>query len=154
MAFSFRILMNFPLKKDKSTRNFYYIMGGILIAQTFLILLFDSSAFMLILGLNLLSALLPYIAYKSSKISIQGNQLIAKVYWISKKIDIEKIRYVEFNHSWSYSGSSIKVAISKNNLILHYEKYEELLVGPADELTFINELRKINPEIYTKGEPK
>lgn len=146
--------MNFLLKTDKYTRNVLLVTGTVTLLYTFLILVFDSKSWLTLIPLNLSVFLVHFLAYKTSKITIEENDLIVGVFWIRKRISIDSIRAIEFNKSWSYSGSTIKVAMSKNNLIVHYNKFDEILIGPKDERLFIQELEKRNPEIMTKGEPR
>ncbi|MCT4562250.1 MAG: PH domain-containing protein [Crocinitomicaceae bacterium] len=146
--------MKFQLKTDRSTRNFVAITLGIYLLCISAVLIFDRENYLLLIWITLFSTLFHYLVYKTSKIEINEDMLLGSVMGFKKRIKISDIRYIEYNHSWSYAGSNMKIAISKHNLIVHFGKFDEILLGPADEETFIKELQKINPEIYTKGEPR
>lgn len=80
---------------------------------------------------------------KTTKYSIQGNQLTVKCFWIiNDRIEISKIRKIEKTNSILSSP-----ALSLDRIAIFYNKFDEVYISPKHKLEFVNELLLINPTI-------
>lgn len=113
LLFSF-VLFNIDFKKNSF--GFYFI----LIIQITIIFFFIASAL-------------------TTKFIISDTELICKTFYWKKKIPFNLIRKVE-KQSGLYAGWKINTAYK--SLIVYYNKYDELLISPENELAFIEELTK------------
>lgn len=62
-------------------------------------------------------------------------------------IEIQSIREIQAGKSlWT----GLRVATAMNGLIIKYGKFDEIYISPSSNVQFIEELKKINPEIIVK----
>jgi len=113
LLFSF-ILFNINFETDFF--GFYFI----LIIQITILFFFIGSAF-------------------TTKFIISDTELICKTFYWKKSIPLNLIRKVE-KQTNLFAGWKISTAYK--GVIVHYNKYDELLISPENELGFINELHK------------
>jgi hypothetical protein len=113
LLFSF-ILFNINFETDFF--GFYFI----LIIQIIILFFFIGSAF-------------------TTKFIISDTELICKTFYWKKSIPLNLIRKVE-KQTNLFAGWKISTAYK--GVIVHYNKYDELLISPENELGFINELNK------------
>jgi len=113
LLFSF-VLFNIDFEKDSF--GFYFI----LIIQITILFFFIASAL-------------------TTKFIISDTELICKTFYWKKKIPFYLIRKVE-KQTGLYAGWKINTAYK--GLIVYYNKYDELLISPENELAFIEELTK------------
>jgi len=113
LLFSF-ILFNINFETDFF--GFYFI----LIIQITILFFFIGSAF-------------------TTKFIISDTELICKTFYWKKSIPLNLIRKVE-KQTNLFAGWKISTAYK--GVIVHYNKYDELLISPENELGFINELNK------------
>ncbi|MFN3639767.1 MAG: PH domain-containing protein [Flavobacterium sp.] len=82
--------------------------------------------------------------YFDTYYGIQDNYLFYRSAFLRGKIDIHKIREIQQNKTlWS----GIKPALSKNGLIIKFNKYDEVYIAPDDNEKMVNDLISINPNI-------
>lgn len=62
------------------------------------------------------------------------------------KIDIGSIHKIEHVTTW-YVSSILKPALGYKGLTVHYNKFDDIYISPAEKEKFIAKLLKINPEI-------
>jgi len=75
----------------------------------------------------------------TTKFIISDTELICKTFYWKKSIPLNLIRKVE-KQTNLFAGWKISTAYK--GVIVHYNKYDELLISPENELGFINELNK------------
>jgi hypothetical protein len=75
----------------------------------------------------------------TTKFIISDTELICKTFYWKKSIPLNLIRKVE-KQTNIFAGWKISTAYK--GVIVHYNKYDELLISPENELGFINELNK------------
>jgi hypothetical protein len=75
----------------------------------------------------------------TTKFIISDTELICKTFYWKKSIPLNLIRKVE-KQTNLFAGW--KIATAYKGVIVHYNKYDELLISPENELGFINELNK------------
>jgi len=56
-----------------------------------------------------------------------------------KRIDLEQIRKIEPQHG-IYAG--LKLSTAWKGIVVHYGKWNEILISPADEADFIQEIQR------------
>lgn len=83
---------------------------------------------------------------KTTKYSIEGNQLTVKCFWIiNDRIEISKIRKIEKTNSILSSP-----ALSLDRIAIFYNKFDEVYISPKAKQAFIANLLEINPNIEVK----
>lgn len=107
-----------------------------------------------IFGLGLvffLLMLLFLVIQKTTSYRIDSeNKLICKMLFLKKIISISEIKSIEDSNGL-YVGW--KMNTSWKCLVVKYNKYDELLISPAEEFEFIQALLKLNPLINVKSTP-
>jgi hypothetical protein len=89
-----------------------------------------------------------YFIVKSTHYTFIDNETLVcqTMYFFQKRIKLQSIRKFEKSNGF-YAGW--KMSTSWNCLIMHYEKYEELLISPENEELFIAEVERrkalVNP---------
>ena len=82
--------------------------------------------------------------YIDTYYEIKDNYLIYRSAFLRGKIDIHKIREIQKNKTlWS----GVKPALSKNGLIIKFNKYDEVYIAPTDNEEMVDDLISINPKI-------
>lgn len=137
-----------------SISKIYYIIFPLFIIGMFLMSYFIPSEkeknitfvplFVFFGGLILFS-----IAVKNTKYYINKNILISQVLFYKHKVNIETIRKIEYNHT-IFVGTTTKLGWDTKGLIVHYNKYDDFFISPANKEQFIAELQKINSNIEIK----
>lgn len=80
-----------------------------------------------------------FIIVKTTYFTLSDIELICHQFFFKKTIQISFIRKVE-KQNGLFAG--LKMSTSRKALIVHYNKYDELLISPTDEDRFIEELEK------------
>lgn len=80
-----------------------------------------------------------FIIVKTTYFTLTDIELICHQFFFKKTIQISSIRKVE-KQNGLFAG--LKMSTSRKALIVHYNKYDELLISPTDEDRFIEELEK------------
>lgn len=65
------------------------------------------------------------------------------------RIDITKIKKIKI-HSGLFVPVSMKPALDTNGFIITYNQYDDVFVSPSNSSVFLEELKKINPNIEIK----
>lgn len=82
--------------------------------------------------------------YIDTYYEIKDNHLIYRSAFLRGKIDIHKIREIQQNKTlWS----GVKPALSKNGLIIKFNKYDQVYIAPTDNEEMVDDLISINPNI-------
>ena len=81
-----------------------------------------------------------------TKYTIKNNKFIYCSGPIRGTIKIENIYKIERWNKW-YVSSFLKPALSKDGLVIYYEKFDDIYISPKNKEVFIAALREINPEI-------
>ena len=77
-----------------------------------------------------------------SKIKYVINGQILKIWWI--KVEIQSIKRI-----YKTRNPLSSPALSLDRIAIVYNKYDEVLISPKDKKEFIEELLKINPDIFS-----
>ena len=70
------------------------------------------------------------------------NGQILKIWWI--KVEIQSIKRI-----YKTRNPLSSPALSLDRIAIVYNKYDEVLISPKDKKEFIEELLKINPDIFS-----
>jgi hypothetical protein len=97
-----------------------------------------SSIWVLIVVLSVIALLLGLI-YKTTFFILEENELICKSLFITRKIPYQNIRRVE-KQKGLYAG--LKMSTAWKGIVVHYNKYDDLLISPEREDHFILEIEK------------
>lgn len=90
-----------------------------------------------------------WVIQKTTSYRIDNEKkLICKMLFLKKTISISEIRSIEDSNGL-YVGW--KMNTSWKCLVIKYNKYDELLISPAQESEFIRTLLKLNPTIHVKS---
>ena len=107
-----------------------------------------------IYGLGLvffLLMLLFWVIQKTTSYRIDSeDKLICKMLFFKKTISISTIKSIEDSNGL-YVGW--KMNTSWKCLVVKYNKYDELLISPAQESEFIKTILELNPTIHVKSTP-
>ncbi len=100
-------------------------------------------------GVFLLLCLLLFAIQKTTFYHIgQDNTLICRTILFKKRIAIDKIKSIQDSNGLFVGW---KMNTAWKCIVITYNKYDELLISPDDELLFIKTLTEINPNIYVKS---
>lgn len=69
--------------------------------------------------------------------------------FFKEKIDIQKIRKIEYNNS-IFVPVTLKLGWSHKGLIINYNQYDDVYISPKNRDQFVAELLKSNPNIIIK----
>jgi len=137
-----------------SVSKIYYIIFPLFVIGIFLMNYFIPSEkeknltfaplFVLLGGLILF-----VIAVKNTKYYIDENVLVSQVLFYKYKVNIETIRKIEYNHT-IFVGTTTKLGWDTKGLIVHYNKFDDFFISPANKEQFINNLLQLNPDIDIK----
>lgn len=133
-------------KSEKSVRITLVLYGVLLLLGYCSWDLFDHSRVAWIGLLPLLPAFLLLWTWLDTEYEISGGRLYYRSGPVSGSIDVLKIHMVTFNDKRFYLGL-LKPALSDNGCIIHYNRSEEIYLSPKNQLSFLAELTKINPDI-------
>ena len=133
--------MRFKTKKDSSFVLFFLfaflLYSGIVIFS--IITENDYTVIWPFSGVLLILALLFYSILKTTYFVLEKEELICKSLFFKKTIPYSEIRKVE-KQVGIYAG--IKFSTAWKGLIVHYNKYDELLISPEQEDEFIKQIQK------------
>ncbi|MBU2062249.1 MAG: PH domain-containing protein [Bacteroidetes bacterium] len=141
----------YKLKFDKSSKLSFAIL--IIGAATFYsaLVYFDETKsffhYLILFPIISFVILIPFIQLKLTKVYTDKNTLNIKIWFHHKSIPLDTIHTIEYNKSWLYSGATMKYSISRNSLIIKYNKYDEILLGIEDTTALIEEIQQINNEL-------
>lgn len=96
--------------------------------------------------INLATLGLLYWIITGTSYQIKGEILLCKSGPFSKKININKIRKLEFHHG-IVVPCTWKLSLSDKGIIIHYNQYDDIYISPNNSELFITELLKLNPNI-------
>lgn len=133
--------MRFKTKRDSSLLLIFLfissLFGGITVFEFFYKEIHN------IIGFSIFSLsfiiLFYFIIVKTTYFTLSDIELICHQFFFKKTIQISFIRKVE-KQNGLFAG--LKMSTSRKALIVHYNKYDELLISPTDEDRFIEELEK------------
>jgi len=80
-----------------------------------------------------------YLIIKTTYFVFEENQLICRSLFLKRSIPYSTIRKIE-KQKGLYAG--LKFSTAWKGLIVHYNKYDELLISPDQEELFLSELKK------------
>ena len=80
---------------------------------------------------------------------ISTAKLSYKYGFFKGKIDIQKIRKIEYNNS-IFVPVTLKLGWSHKGLIINYNQYDDVYISPKNRDQFVAELLKSNPNIIIK----
>jgi hypothetical protein len=83
-------------------------------------------------------ALLFFLIFKTTYFVFEEYQLVCRSLFLKRRISYSDIRKVE-KQKGIYAG--FKMSTAWTGLVLHYNKYDELLVSPEREEEFIQEIQ-------------
>ena len=89
------------------------------------------------------------IAVKNTKYYIDKNILVSQVLFYKYKVNIETIRKIEYNHT-IFVGTTTKLGWDTKGLIVHFNKFDDFFISPANKEQFIAHLLQLNPNIEIK----
>jgi hypothetical protein len=100
---------------------------------------------LILYSISLLLGILFIVIQRSTSYEIRDSELlICKMLFFKKQIPIQSIRKIE-RANGLYVGW--KMNTSWKCLIVHYNKYDELLISPEKESEFIREITQLNTTI-------
>ena len=97
----------------------------------------DTFGFCFTLGIQILIMLFFIDSALTTKFTISSSELICETLYWKKRIPIRSIRKVE-KQAGLFAGW--KISTSFKGVIVSYNKYDELLISPENELVFISEI--------------
>jgi hypothetical protein len=97
----------------------------------------DTFGFCITLGIQILIMLFFIGSALTTKFTISSSELICETFYWKKRIPITSIRKVE-KQIGLFAGW--KISTSFKGVIVTYNKYDELLISPENELVFISEI--------------
>ncbi len=77
---------------------------------------------------------------------IKSNLLLYRSGPFRGRIDINKIKRIKM-HSGLFVPVSMKPSLDTNGLIITYNQYDDVFISPENKSVFLEELKKINPNI-------
>jgi hypothetical protein len=100
---------------------------------------------LILYSISLLLGFLFIVIQRSTFFELKNKEvLFCKMLFFKKQIPIKNIRKIE-RANGLYVGW--KMNTSWNCLVVHYNKYDELLISPDKEVEFITELTRLNTSI-------
>ena len=100
---------------------------------------------LILYSISILVGILFIIIQRSTSYEIRDKEvLICKILFFKKQIPIQTIRKIE-RANGLYVGW--KMNTSWKCLVVHYNKYDELLISPEKETEFIREITRLNNSI-------
>ena len=97
----------------------------------------DRLGFCIILGIQILIMLFFICSALTTKFTISSSELICETFYWKKRIPFKSIRKVE-KQTGLFSGC--KISTSYKGVIVTFNRYDELLISPENELVFISEI--------------
>jgi hypothetical protein len=84
---------------------------------------------------------------RTTHYTFEEDKLICKSGFFRKSIDYDAIRKIE-SGTQLYAGWKMSLALK--GIIIHYDRFDDILLSPENEKQFIQELLKRNPSIELK----
>lgn len=100
------------------------------------------------LGFSIIAVTLAFLVYLflTTYYVIEGDKLrVRSGFLVNRIIEIEKIRKVETSKSFLSSP-----ATSFDRIELSYNKFDSVSISPSDKISFVEELKSLNPAIELK----
>lgn len=131
--------MRFETKRDKTFPLIFLFVFVLysLIAFYSVITENDYSVIWPFSGVLFFLALLFYLILKTTYFVFEENELVCRSLFFKRKISYSVIRKVE-KQKGLYAG--LKMSTAWKGLVVHYNKYDELLISPERDEEFVNEL--------------
>lgn len=141
------------MKRFLSTKNkiTQIILWSIVIVMTALLvngLLMDDMPLLPIVILGLSIGVIIWILLDTRYV-IKTKFLLYRSGPFRGRIDITKIKKIKL-HSGLFVPVSMKPALDTNGFIITYNQYDDVFVSPSHSSIFLEELKKINPNIEIK----
>lgn len=132
--------MRFETKRDKTFPIIFLFVFGLYsgIACFSIITENDYSVILPFSGVLLFLAILFYLIIKTTYFVFEENQLVCRSLFFKRNISYSDIRKVE-KQKGLYAG--LKMSTAWKGLVVHYNKYDELLISPEREEEFILEIK-------------
>lgn len=129
--------MRFETKRDKTFLVIFLFVFVLYsgIASYSIIAENDYSVIWPFSGVLLFLALLFYLIIKTTYFVFEENQLVCRSLFFKRNISYSDIRKVE-KQKGLYAG--LKMSTAWKGLVVHYNKYDELLISPEREDEFIS----------------
>ena len=105
------------------------------------------SDFFILLTVLLLQQLLFWGIFRSTHYTFESDTLLCQSLMFKRRISYESIRKIEQNTSL-YAG--LKMSTAFRGIIIHYNKYDELFISPAESERFIEFILERNPSVVVK----
>ncbi len=144
--------MEFQSKKLAGIFRLIYIILFLFFLLMPLLMLFEKNGFYPFLIMESIFLIIIFILIVSIlklKIRIEGNFLLIKIIFTMYKTDINKIYKVRKGETM-WSGFN-KFGTTTNGLIIFTKHLNDLYITPDNEVLFLNELQKINPNIIIEN---
>ena len=144
--------MEFQSKKLAGIFRLIYIFLFLFLLLMPLLMLFEKNGFYPFLVMESIFLIIIFILIVSIlklKIRIEGNFLLIKIIFTMYKTDINKIYKVRKGETM-WSGFN-KFGTTTNGLIIFTKHLNDLYITPDNEVLFLNELQKINPNIIIEN---
>lgn len=90
-----------------------------------------------------------FTTVRNTKYFIHENVLVSQILFYKHKVNIETIRKIKYNHT-IFVGTTTKLGWDTKGLIVHYNKFDDFFISPANKEQFIADLIKLNPNIEIK----
>lgn len=101
----------------------------------------------ILLTVLLLQQLLFWGVFRSTHYTFESDTLLCRSLMFKRRISYESIRKIEQNTSL-YAG--LKMSTAFRGIIIHYNKYDELFISPAESEQFIEFILERNPSVVVK----
>ena len=90
-----------------------------------------------------------FYTFLTTYYTISQTKFSYKCGFFKGKIDIQKIRKIEYNNS-IFVPVTLKLGWSHKGLIINYNQYDDVYISPKNRDQFVAELLKSNPNIIIK----
>ncbi|MFM7018024.1 PH domain-containing protein [Flavobacterium sp.] len=144
--------MEFQSKKLAGIFRLIYIFLFLFLLLMPVLMLLEKNGFYPFLVMESIFLIIIFILIVSIlklKIRIEGNFLLIKIIFTMYKTDINKIYKVRKGETM-WSGFN-KFGTTTNGLIIFTKHLNDLYITPDNEVLFLNELQKINPNIIIEN---
>ena len=143
----------YKLKRDRSSLFLFLLPMASVAVLAIIISLTQAmppSGLGLLLIIGLSSGCLPFLLTKLIKIRTENQVLYLRMLFYTLQIPFASIRRIEHNNSFMYAGATVKFTLTKNCMIVKYNKYDEILLGIENEEEFLKEVLEGNPALEIK----
>ena len=105
----------------------------------------------LLIPLIIIGSILSFLIYSifNTNYTISSTIFSYKCGFFNEKIDVQKIRKIEYNNS-IFVPVTLKLGWSHKGLIINYNQYDDVYISPKNRDQFVAELLKNNPNIIIK----